>query len=66
MPQDKELCAGDIKVYDKIGMLKITYTVKLGPKAINRDYCDKNHQSGALKHWDTQIISQPGGVIPTF
>ena len=28
MPQDKELCAGDIKVYDKIELLKITYTVK--------------------------------------
>jgi hypothetical protein len=28
MLQDKELCAGDIKVYDKIELLKITYTVK--------------------------------------
>ena len=29
MPQDKELCAGDIKVYDKIELLKITYTVNI-------------------------------------
>jgi hypothetical protein len=41
-------------------------TVNVYPQAINRDCCDKNHQSGPAKHLDTQIISQPGGVKPTF
>jgi hypothetical protein len=38
--------------------------VNVYPQAINRDCCDKNHQSGPAKHWDTQIISQPGWVSP--
>jgi hypothetical protein len=41
-------------------------TVNVYPQAINRGFCDKNHQSNVQKHWDTQIISQPGGVNPTF
>ena len=41
-------------------------TVNVYPQAIYRDCCDKNNQSGARKLWDTQIISQPGGVNPTF
>jgi hypothetical protein len=36
--------------------------VNVYPQEIYSDRCDKNHQSGAAKHWDTQIISQPGGV----
>jgi len=46
--------------------LKIADTVNVYPQTENRDCCDKNHQSGAQKHWDTQIISQPGWVNPTF
>jgi hypothetical protein len=49
MLQDKELCAGDIKVYDKIELLKITYTVNLGPKATNRDCCVINIINQARK-----------------
>jgi hypothetical protein len=49
-----------------ISLLKIADTVNVYPQAISRHCCDKNHQSGAQKHWDTQIISQPGGVNPTF
>jgi len=45
---------------------KIADIVNVYPQAINRDCCDKNHQSGERKRWDTQIISQPGGVNPTF
>ena len=41
-------------------------TVNVYPQAISRDCCDKSHQSCAQKHWDTQIISQPGGGTPTF
>jgi hypothetical protein len=50
----------------KIERPKMSDTVNVYPQAINRDCCDKNNQSGALKHWDTQIIFQPGGVNPTF
>ncbi len=39
--------------------LKIADTVY--HQSINRDCCDKSHQSTAQKHWETQIISQPGG-----
>jgi hypothetical protein len=46
--------------------LKMSDTVNVYPQAINRGFCDKNHQSNVQKHWDTQIISQPGGVNPTF
>ncbi len=49
-----------------LASLKTAYTVNIYPQSINRDCCDKNNQSGAQKHWDTQIISQPGGVNPTF
>ena len=49
-----------------LASLKNAYNVNIYPQAISRDYCDKNHQSGAQKHWDSQIISQPGGVNPTY
>jgi hypothetical protein len=46
------------------GTFEISDTVY--PQAINRDCCDKKNQSGARKHWVTQIIFQPGGVNPKF
>jgi hypothetical protein len=53
-------------ICNKLAPKKTSIIVNVYPQAINRDCCDKNHQSGAQKHWDTQIISQPGGVNPTF
>jgi len=56
-----------LKITDQnIRPLKITDIVNVYPQAINRDCCNKNHQSGARKQWDTQIISQPRGVNLTF
>jgi len=46
--------------------LFFAYTVNVYPQAISRDCSNKNYQSGAQKHWNTQIISQPRGVNPTF
>jgi len=48
------------------GLVQLIFFITLYPQAINRDCCDKNHQSGAQKHWDTQIMHGPGGVNPTF
>jgi len=45
---------------------KIADTVNVYPQAISLDCCDKNYQTGALKHWNTKIISQPRGVNLTF
>jgi hypothetical protein len=50
-------CGDMVDISEKIEAPKSAYTVNVYPQAINRDCCDKNHQSGAQKHWDTQIIS---------
>jgi len=48
------------------GDLKNADIVNVYPQAISRYCSDKNYQSGAQKHRNTQIISQPRGVNPTF
>ena len=48
----------------KIRPLKIADNVNIYPQPFNRYHCDKNHQSGEVRLWGIQIISQVGGMNP--